>query len=97
MLVSGGGGGPVGIMENRFSKMISTWRQIVLQMENGIRYNDAMWNAFSFAYIEEDQLGLMTGVGVTDAEMKMEMQKIITGCCQGLSDTVIGSFTEKPM
>lgn len=84
----GGGGG--GGLDGRFSKLVSTWKQMALQMENGISYKEAMWNAFTSAYVAEGGNSLLAVL--MDADKKAQIEEVITRYCQGLGDN---TFVEK--
>lgn len=81
-----------GGLESIAPKMVPIWRQMALEMENGVGYKEAMWNSFSSALMEDDDILLMM-----NTDKKTEVQELITSYCNGLEDDVIGNLKEKPM
>lgn len=81
-------------MDGRFSRMLSTWRQMALQMENGISYKDAMYNAFCSSYVDDDGDHWLGAAGL-DAQEKVEIQEVIERYCQGLDDNTLREYEQK--
>lgn len=83
-------------LDSRFSRMLSIWRQIAVQIENGIDFREAMCAAFTSAYVEDCDLLGPSSV-INDASRKVEMDQLITRYCRGLDESMFKDEDQRQM